>query len=131
MLGDPLFLKERTGRQVWGTWTPDQWFSKIKEQVKEPTLNCWLFASSFRKSTRKNWWASSKKTSARIYFGPPSLQTSVFDNQKIALHALRQFNNELHTFQNSQCSLFTHSFAHKVIHEKAKLTHGQESCGTK
>ncbi len=66
VLGDPLFLKERTGRQVWGTWTPDQWFSKIKEQVKEPTLNCWLFASSLRKSTRKNWWASSKKTSAWI-----------------------------------------------------------------
>jgi len=78
VLGDPLFLKERTGRQVWGTWTPDQWFSKIKEQVKEPTLNCWLFASSLRKSTRKNWWASSKKTSARIYFTPFSSDFSVW-----------------------------------------------------
>jgi hypothetical protein len=74
--GDPLFLKERTGRQVWGTWTPDQWFSKIKEQVKEPTLNSSLFASSFKKSTRKNW-GSSKKTSARIYFTPFSSDFSV------------------------------------------------------
>lgn len=67
------------------------------------------------------------------YISPPSLQTSVFDNQKIAIHTLRQFNNDLHTFQNSQCSLFTHSLhtAHKAIHKKAKLTHDQESCGTK
>lgn len=67
------------------------------------------------------------------YISPPSLQTSEFDNQKIAIHTLRQFNNDLHTFQNSQCSFFTHSLhtAHKAIHEKAKLTHGQQSCGTK